>query len=415
MAQAPQLPIVQLAQPRIVVLGAGFAGLQVVRSLRHVKAEILLVDRHSYHTFVPLLYQVATAILPPQAIAYPIIEALRGHKNTQFLVTEIREINFTAQQVDTENGSIPYDYLVIATGSQSEFFQVPGAQDYGFPLRNLQHALRFHQHFLQTIERIQREANPQPLEIAIVGGGATGVELAGSLAELGRRPPPWLGGVRVQIYLIQGGASLLPDFAPRLRQYTLKRLQQLGVTVLLNHRVVQVSETRLELMNGCVIETSTVLWAAGVRAALPLMSPPAQTVGRKKLPVDPTLQWQGAENVYVIGDSAWLKQTRGLAPEALQQGRKVAENLQRQLQGKAPKPFHYFNKGRMAIIEAKSAIAEIGPIKLTGWFPWLLWLIIHWFYLPGAWPRGVVLVSWWQTYGRGRRFLSQRLFFHPRD
>lgn len=403
-----------MVRSRIVVLGAGFAGLQVVRSLRPVNAEILLIDRHTYHTFVPLLYQVATAILPPQAIAYPIREALRGHKNTQFLVTEIREINFTTQRIDTEDGSIPYDYLVIATGSQSEFFQVPGAQEYGFPLQTLQHALQFHHHFLQTVETMQRDADPKPLIIAIVGGGATGVELAGSLAELGRRSPPWLGGIRLQIYLIQGGAHLLPDFPPRLRQYTLRRLQRLGVTVLLNHRVIQVSETRLELMNGCVIETSMVLWAAGVRAALPRVSPPVQTLGRQKLPVAPTLQWQGADNVYVIGDSAWLKQSRGLAPEALQQGQQVAKNLRRQLQGKAPKPFHYFNKGRMAIIEAKSAIAEIGPITLTGWLPWFLWLIIHWLYLPGAWARGVVLISWWQTYGRGRRFLSQRLFFNPR-
>lgn len=407
------------SRPRIVILGAGFAGLQVARSLRRVKAEILLIDRHNYQTFVPLLYQVATAILPPQAIAYPIVEALRGHKNTQFLVSEITGIDFTAQRVQTQAGTMSYDYLVIATGSQSEFFQVAGAREHSFPLRRLQDAVQFHAHILKTVETLQRGmqegATPKPWAIAIVGGGATGVELAGSLAELRQRPPPWLRGITLDIYLIQAGPSLLPDFRPGLRRYTRRRLQQLGVKVLLNHRVAQVSDTGVELMNGSVIETSTVLWAVGVRAALPMTVPQVKTVVRQKLPVGATLQWQGAENVYVIGDSAWLKHTRGLAPEALQQGKQVAKNLQRQLQGKAPQPFHYFNKGRMAIIEAKAAIAEIGPFQFTGWLPWFLWLVIHWVYLPGAWARWVVLVSWWQTYGRGRRSLSQRFIFHNRD
>ncbi|MEL6231163.1 MAG: NAD(P)/FAD-dependent oxidoreductase [Cyanobacteria bacterium J06627_3] len=408
--------------PRVVVVGAGFGGMQTAQSLANTGAEVLLIDRNNYNTFVPLLYQVAAAQIEPESIAYPIRTVLRRATNTQFLMADVQRLDFDHQLIETDSAVIPYDYLVLATGSQTQFLGVPGAADYAFPLRTLPQAVALRHHILHQFEQAVREPDPtrrhRLLSFVIVGGGPTGVEMAGTLVELKqslRRDYPGLNWQDMQIVLVQSGDNLLANLPARLGRYTTRKLRRLGVKLYFEVRVSQVTDQTVELSDGSVISAGTVVWAAGLEAAMPETVVAPQTARKQKLKVRSTLQLTDYANVYAIGDLAHAEQQgkplAGVAPEALQQGVAVARNIRRQLLGKQPKPFRYLNKGRLAIIGGYAGAGKIGPFLLTGFLPWLMWLSVHLVYLPGFRNRLIVLLNWLHGYGRGDRAI--RLILSP--
>ncbi|WP_019506481.1 NAD(P)/FAD-dependent oxidoreductase [Pleurocapsa sp. PCC 7319] len=400
--------------PRVVIVGAGFGGLQTAQSLAEKGVEVLLIDRHNYHTFIPLLYQVATAQLAPEQVAVPIRTLLRKAKNLYFLQAEVQQIDFPAKEIKTDRKTLIYDYLVLATGSKSNFFDVRGAEKYAFRLKTLNQAIKLRNHLLRCFEQAtlvsdnaQRE---QLLTIAIVGGGATGVELAGSLVELItnslQRDFQQLNPQEVKLLLVQKSDRLFTEFPRSLGNYTAKKLRRLGVKVLLDSRVITVSADGLELDDGTFIAAATVIWAVGVSGAIPKCFPFPTTGKQRKVKVSPTLQLANYPEVFAIGDLAHVpshKSLSGVAPEALQQGVYVARAIVKQLQGKRIKPFSYFNKGRLAIIGCYAGIGQIAGVNLRGFLPWLFWLTVHLIYFPDWRNRLMITLTWLHNYLIGDR------------
>ncbi|VEP11387.1 NADH dehydrogenase, FAD-containing subunit [Hyella patelloides LEGE 07179] len=401
--------------PRVVIVGAGFGGLQTARSLANKEVEVVLIDRNNYNTFIPLLYQVATAQLAPEQVAVPIRTLLRRAANTKFLRAEVTQIDFVAQEIKTDINTLSYDFLVLATGSRSQFLNVSGAEKYTFPLKTLNQAIRLRNHLLSCFEQAAVTNNQiersQLLTIAIVGGGATGVELAGSLIELItnslRRDYPQLNPQEVRVLLLQSGDRLFREFPQPLGDYTAKKLRRLGVKVMLGSKVVAVSPEGLELDDATKIATSTVIWAVGVEGAIPRCFPFPEKKQQRQINVLPTLQLIDHPQVFAIGDLARIpshqKSLSGVAPEALQQGVYVASTIRRQIQGKRVKPFKYFNKGRLAIIGCYSGIGQIAGLPLKGFLPWLFWLAVHVVYVPDWRNRLIIFLTWLHNYLIGDR------------
>ena len=412
-------------RPRVVIVGAGFGGLQAAQSVANQEVEVILIDRNNYHTFIPLLYQVATAQLAPEQVVVPIRTLLRRLPNTHFIAEEVRQIDYQAKIVTTNNQSIAYDFLVLATGSRSQFMGVEGAKKYSFPLKNLNHAIKLRNHLLHCFERAEIESNylkrQQLLTITIVGGGATGVELAGALVELIShalsQDYPRLNFREVTLVLIQSGDRLIAEFPPSLGEYTTKKLRRLGVKVMLQSKVKRVTKTGIELSGGSCLDTVTVIWAIGVEGAMPQILPLPEINQQRKIEVLPTLQIANHPEVFAIGDLASViapgKSLSGVAPEALQQGVYVARAIRQRLQGKKIPQFNYFNKGRLAIIGCYSGVGQIGAWKLTGFLPWLGWLVVHLVYFPDWRNRLMILLSWLHNYILGDR--SVRLILSPSE
>ncbi|MEH2299093.1 MAG: NAD(P)/FAD-dependent oxidoreductase [Nostoc sp.] len=400
---------------RVVIIGAGFGGLQAAQSLADSGADVLLIDRNNYHTFVPLLYQVATGQLEPEYIAYPIrtilrrFSFLRNKPKVQFLMAEVEQIDFSRQTVETDSCVITYDFLVLATGSRTQFFGVPGASEYAFSMRTLEEAIAIRNHIFSCFERAIQESDSsrrqQLLTFTIVGGGPTGVEVVGAFVEMLRghlRRDYRILLKEARLILVQSGDRLLADLPKKLGAYTYKRLHQLGVKVYLQTKVIRVTFESLHLQNHEVISTATVIWTAGLEANSPTISQEVSLANKGKLLVHPTLQLLEQPNVYAIGDLAYVEQNgkplTGVAPEAVQQGVAVARNIQREFRGKSPKHFSYFNKGRLAIIGCYSGVGKIGAFTFTGCLAWLMWLGVHLVYLPGYRSRLLVLLTWLYTY-----------------
>ncbi|MEM9220677.1 MAG: NAD(P)/FAD-dependent oxidoreductase [Cyanobacteria bacterium P01_F01_bin.150] len=402
---------------RVVIVGAGFGGMQVACSLANSNAEVILIDRNNFHTFVPLLYQVATGQIEAETIAYPIRTLFRRAKNVRFFRDEVQSINFETQQIKTQNFTLPYDYLVMATGSQTR--PHPSAGQHLWSMRTLPEAIALRNHIMNCFEQAASESCPERLQklltFAIVGGGATGVELAGALVELLQGPVkrdyPSIALTQVRLYLMQSGPVLLPDLPFHLGQYTAKKLHSLGVKVCLDTRVNDVQPGQIILANGSLIASDTVIWAAGMQPDMPQTSPQADLSRKGKLAVLSTLQVEEYPNVYGIGDVAHVQSKTysltGVAPEALQQGVHVACNIKRQLHGKTPLPFKYLNKGRLAIIGCFSGVGKVGPVAFSGVLAWFMWLAVHLVYLPGFRNRLMILMSWLHAYGFGDRAVRQ--------
>ncbi|WP_416672314.1 NAD(P)/FAD-dependent oxidoreductase [Egbenema bharatensis] len=415
--------------PRVVVVGAGFGGMQAAQSLAQHGVEVLLIDRNNYHTFVPLLYQVAAAQLEPEQVTFPIRNLLRRSPyRLRFLMAEVEEINLDQKWLRADGDVIPYDYLVLATGSQTKYLGVEGASEYALPLRTLEEAIALRNQILACFEQAAHtsdtELRRQLLTFAIVGGGATGVEVAGAITELVKtaivRDYPTIDPQEIRILLVQSGDRLLPELPPKLGHYTYKRLWQVGIEIYLDTKVSQVTEGTVHLEDGTTLLAATVIWTAGLEATVPDTSTDLPAKAKGKLAVRSTLQTVDYPEVYAIGDMAYVEQNgkplAGVAPEALQQGVAVAKNIARQLQGKAPQSFSYFNKGRLAIIGCYSGVGQIGKFALTGFLPWLMWLGVHLVYLPGFRNRLLVLLTWLHSYLLGdrisRRISAPKLYRH---
>jgi NADH dehydrogenase len=403
--------------PRVVIIGAGFGGLKAARELARSGVEILLVDRNNYHTFVPLLYQVAVAELEPERIAYPVRRMLRRIPNARFVMTEVKRIDVTGRVVETDDSAIPYDFLILATGSQSQYLGVPGAKEYSLPMNTLEEAVALRNHIFSCFERAVKENDPmqrqQLLTFAIVGGGPTGVELAGALIELIHgslvKDYPTLDLQQVRVILLQAGDRLLADLPDRLGEYTQKQLRKRGVKVHLQARVSEVTPKALYLQDGTTIVADTIIWTAGVEATPPPPTGELFPATKGQVAVLPTLQLPEQPQVYVVGDSAYVEYNGQplplVAPVAIQQGEAVARNIKRQLRGLLPQPFRYKDKGRAAIIARNAGVAQTDKLTLMGFSGWFLWLSIHLYYLPGLRNRLLVFVSWVCDYLFGDRFV----------
>ena len=406
----------QKQKPKIVIIGAGFAGLRTVKNLGEVNADILLINRHSYHTFIPLLYQVATGFIPPKAVVHPLGKYLRSANNTRFLQAEVLAVDFESKIIFTDGDNISYDYLVLATGSQTKFLGVDGAPKYTYPLRTLYDAVNLRDRILNNLQRAaicaDWEKHQELMTFTIVGGEKRGVELAGALSELIEaifaQDYPDLDPKQVKIILIHSKNRLLTDFPSHLGEYTAKQLRRRRVKIHLSTQVRSVMPDAVELEDGTTITTGTTIWTAGVEANLTTDAARSSTATKDRICVRSTLQLLDYPEVYAVGDVAYVGQDPepflGIASEGRQQGTAAAENIKRQLQGLAPSSFDYFNQGTAAIIARNTGVAYLlGKISLKGRLAWLLWWGIHLYYLPGLANRFLVLKSWIQDYFTGKR------------
>jgi NADH dehydrogenase len=419
------------SRPRVVVIGAGFGGLYAAKALAGKPVDVLVIDRNNYHTFAPLLYQVATSGLEPEEIAAPVRSIIRRGGNVSYLMGEVTRVNAEercvyARQDGTEQPH-RYDYLILAPGSVTSYFGLADVQARAFGLKSLKEAISLRNHVLSMFERAAGEPDAAQraslLTFVIVGGGPTGLELSGALSELFqqvlRKDYPRLDVRKeARVILIEATDRLLAPFPEALQRSAKRQLERIGVEVMLNKAVAQATEDAVVLKDGTVISTHTIIWAAGVQAAelAGLDGIAERTRGRRVL-VLPTLQLPDHPNVFVIGDAAYLADEQGvaypqLAPVAMQMGRLAAANILALIDGKPLKPFHYSDRGIMATIGRSAAVAWVfNRIQLSGFIAWLAWLGLHLLYLIGFRNRANVLVNWawnWWTWDRGVRIILGR-------
>jgi NADH:ubiquinone reductase (H+-translocating) len=397
-------------RPRVVTIGAGFAGLNAARAFNHHSVDVLLVDRENYHTFTPLLYQVAAAEIEPEEIAFPIRTIFRNKSNVNFLLGEITDIDFDHSIVTVGGIVTPYDYLILAAGSVSHFFGIPGAAEYSYPLKDMTQAIALRNHILSSFEYAAHENNLSSIErlltFVVVGGGPTGVEFAGALIELIRGPLRrdfhQLDSRQARVILVEAAEALLPNFPEKLREYSRKRLMNMGVEILLHSTVSALDNEGLHLKDGRLIESDTIIWTAGVEGHPIGRSWVLPMARNNTIDVESTLQVTGYSNVYVVGDLAQVrsdgKSLPMLAPVAIQEGRTAAQNILRQLDGKATSPFHYKDRGILATIGRNKAVAQFGNWTFTGYPAWILWVIVHLAQLIGFRNRILVLINWFWDY-----------------
>ncbi|WP_322821803.1 NAD(P)/FAD-dependent oxidoreductase [Chloroflexus sp.] len=415
-------PSAQSRRPRIVIVGAGFGGLAAVRTLAQAPADVLLINRTNYHGFWPLLYQVATAGLEPESIAYPVRAILRRYRNVNFLLTEVHSVDFTRQLVHTNTGSVQYDYLILAAGSTTNFFGNERIARHTLGMKDLNEAQRLRNHVLLCCERAAAESDPDKqmalLTFAVVGGGPTGVELAGAFVELIRHvirhDYPMLDVRQARVVLIEATDRILASFPDSLQQAALHRLQRMGVDVRLNTPVADADANGLRFGDGSSLATKTVVWAAGVRGA-PLVDALGVTLGRgARVVVTPQLTLPDDDRVFVIGDMAYLEGYRPgvaypmVAPVAIQMGEHAARNVLAQIDGRPMQPFQYHDKGQMATIGRSAAVLDAFGVRLSGWLAWVGWLFVHLMALVGFRNRALVLLNWaysYFTYDRGVRLI----------
>lgn len=404
------------AQPaRIVIVGAGFAGLQAARSLADSHAEITLVDRHNYHVFQPLLYQIATASLSPAEIAVSIRSLFRRDGNVRVLFAEVNGIDRHNRKVSTTDaGTLDYDYLIVATGSQYNYFGHAHWQQLAPGLKNLDDAQRIRRQILLAFEEAEKtqDATLQKrlLTFVLIGAGPTGVELAGAISEVVKEG---LADFRhidpdvVEVVLIEAGADVLNGFPERIRRYTRKTLERRKVKLLLNCPVSEITPHGVQLADR-FLASSSVIWCAGVKATPVAEWLQAERARNGAVLVEPDLSLPGHPEIFIAGDSAAVKTENGylpgLASVAKQEGAYIGKLIARRLQGKAePKPFHYTDLGTMATIGRGAAAADFGFVQLTGYFAWLLWGLVHIYYLIGFRNRLAVFIDWMWNMMRRRR------------
>jgi NADH dehydrogenase len=394
--------------PRVVIIGGGFGGLQCARKLRDEPVEVVLVDRQNYHLFTPLLYQVASCLLNPSEIAAPLRKVFRGVHNVRFHMASVERIDYDARRVHLDDGSsVTYDYVVVAAGSRTNYFGNEALAEYSLGLKDLGEALQLRNHVLECLERAasaERDERARLLSFYIVGGGPTGVEYAGALAELVRLVLPLeypdIPPSSVRIVLLEGGDRLLPVFVPRLSEYARRELQRRGVEVQTNRFVHDVAE----------LDGGTLIWTAGVR--------PAELSGGQRIEVDEHFRIKGTVGAYAVGDLARGRDRKGrdlpmTSPPAMQAGRHVARHILSEIGRGRVRPFRYRDKGTLATIGRRAAVGQIGRLRFTGFVGWVVWLFVHLYYLIGFENRVQVMLRWSWYYLRYDRPVRSVIRAHP--
>ena len=395
-----------MTKPRVVIAGAGFGGLTCARALRHVPVDVLLVDRNNYHLFTPLLYQVASALLDPGEIARPVRELIRPISNAEFRQAEVTGADLDQRILLTDRGPIPYDYLVLATGSQSDYFGNASLARHAYGLKDLGEGLALRNRILSQFEASRWvtdvEKRRTMLTFAVVGAGPTGVELAGALSELIRlvlrKDYRDLDLGEVRVLLLEAAGTPLGTFIPILRQAAQRSLEKKHVEVMLGAKVEAVTDDSIQLAGGKEIAAGTIVWTAGVRAS-DLGQALGLALGRQaRVKVEPTLQLTGHPVVFVIGDLAGATdggtQLPMLIPVAMQEGRHVAATIAELVGNGGAHAFRYKDPGIMATIGRNSAVAELGAVHLSGFLGWMMWLAVHLVNVISFRSRILVLVNW---------------------
>jgi NADH dehydrogenase len=408
-------------RPRVVIIGAGFGGLEAARLLAKLPVQVLVIDRKNHHTFQPLLYQVATAGISPGEIAAPIRWILRGRKNVEVLLGEVTGFDLSRKLVILPELKVPYDYLIVAAGATHSYFGHDEWEPLAPGLKTIENALEIRRRVLLAFELAEREtlaSEPHlPLNFVIVGAGPTGVELAGTLAEIARQVLrnefKAIDPKRTRIILLEGGPRVLPAYAPDLSQSAVRQLEKLGVEVRTSAMVTRIDPGAVWVGQD-KIPAAVVLWAAGVQASElgRNLGVPVDRAGRVEVSRD--LSIPGHPEVFVIGDLAAFKDEKGnllpgVAPVAMQEGRAVAKTMARDLRNETRKEFHYIDKGSLATIGRAAAVAQFRGLHISGYLAWLGWLFVHIFFLIGFRNRIIVLIQWaWSylTYERGARLIT---------
>ncbi len=395
-----------MLKKRVVILGMGFGGIRAARVLAGNGLDVILVDRNNYHLFQPLLYQVATAGLELESIAHSVRAMARSWSGTRFQLTEATGVDFAAHKIRTDTGDIPYDFLVIGAGSVTNYFGLESVERFSFDLKELSDAETLRNHILTAFERAVIDPDPARkralMTFVIVGGGPTGVEFAGALIELVHfvlaKDYPELSTNAARVVLVEATDKLLASMPEKQRTYTLKKLRGMSVEVLLNARVTDAGPERVILHDGAVIPAHTLFWSAGVKAApiAAALDTPPKAGGR--IPVEPDLTLPGHPEIYVIGDMAYLEQEGSAlpmtAPVAMQMGIYAGSAILAKQSGANLPPFRYHDKGNMATIGRNAAVATAFGMDFRGYLAWLVWLLLHLYYLIGFRNRIVVMLNW---------------------
>lgn len=402
-------------RPHVVIVGGGFAGLNTAKALRRAPVRITLIDKRNFHLFQPLLYQVATASLSPSDIAYPIRSILRHQRNVTVLMGEVTAIDLDAQQVTLGTSPIDWDYLVVATGMRNSWFGHDDWAAHAPALKSLEDAIAIRRKVLGAFERAERERDERRrdalLTFVVGGGGPTGVELAGALAEISRQTLKnefrTFDPAGARIILVEGGDTVLGGYPRRLTTAARRSLEKLGVEVRTNRRVTAIADGVVQIGSDA-IHAETVLWSAGVEGEALGTQLGVDLVAHRQVPVTAQLTLEGHPNVYVVGDLAAAKDGRGkllpgVAQVAMQGGKHTGKNIRRAISGQPLKPFHYWDKGMMATIGWNRAVAKIGPLELSGFLAWAIWASIHIAFLINFRGRFSVMLQWtWAYISRGR-------------
>lgn len=415
-------------RPHVVIVGAGFAGLTVARALGKADLRITVIDRRNHHLFQPLLYQVATAALSPANIAAPIRMVLRRNRNTEVLMEEVTGVELAGRRVWMRERMVSYDYLVIATGAGQSYFGHEEWEEAAPGLKSIKDATQIREKILSAFESAEMESDPERrralLRFVIVGGGPTGVELAGAIAELARyalaKDFQHIQPRATEVILVEAGPRILATFPAELAEKAKRSLDRLGVEVLTQARVQAVDHEGV-VISGNRIHARTVIWAAGVEASPAGKWLGAETDRTGRVKVEPDLTFPGHPEVFIIGDTAHVEQDGkplpGVAPVAMQEGRYVASVIRQRLSGEGivPIPFRYLDKGNLATVGRSSAVADFSGFKLSGFPAWITWVVVHIFYLIGFRNRILVMIEWayfYFTFQRGARLIVSERTAH---
>ncbi|MDX1675108.1 MAG: NAD(P)/FAD-dependent oxidoreductase [Longimicrobiales bacterium] len=408
------------ARPRVVILGGGFGGLYCAKALAGVDVDITVVDRHNYHLFQPLLYQVATASLSPADVASPIRGILKRQANAEVWLGEAVGVDVQERMVRLKDGALQYDYLVVATGATHDYFGNDEWAERAPGLKTVDDALEIRRRFLLAFEAAEREADPDArrrlLTFVIVGAGPTGVELAGAMAEIAAESIPrdfrFINTASARIILMEGADRVLPPYPPELSESARRQLESLGVEVRTGELVTDIDEVGVYVGDE-LIPAGNIFWAAGVAASPIGASLGAPTDDAGRVIVEDDCSIPGHPEVFVVGDLALIEQDGeslpGVAQVAIQSGRHVARAIRRDLRGRERPAFRYRDKGSLATIGRNAAVADFERLRFGGFFAWLLWVFVHILYLIGFRNRLLVMIQWawaWLTYARGIRLIT---------
>ncbi|HAL81345.1 MAG TPA: FAD-dependent oxidoreductase [Mucilaginibacter sp.] len=402
----------QSSKPRVVIIGGGFGGLQLAKKIKNAPVDVLLLDKHNYHTFQPLLYQVAMGSLEADSVGFPIRRIFIKQNNFSFNMAEVQKINPESNTLTTNIGTIYYDYLIVATGAATNFFGNEQIAHFAMPMKNIPEALNLRSLVLQNLETALVTSDMKEkfalMTFVVVGGGPTGVELCGALAEMRHlilmKDYHGLSKYDMRVYLVEGRDRLLAAMSPQASAKAKEFLVKDDVIIYNSAHVESYDGYYLKIDNGKTIKTRNVIWAAGVKGEMPGGMPAEAIAKGNRLLVDEINRVKGYNSVFAIGDVAAMISDElpnghpGVAPVAMQQGKLLAKNLVHLIKGEPTQPFKYFDKGSLATIGRNKAVADFGKLHFQGFFAWLIWGVVHIISLVGFANKGVVLLRWAMNY-----------------